>query len=141
MVDAAAVRAGFESASQRIRAVIERHRVSRPTPRITFDIHPRRVVWTLFLDRAAISATRWDVCADLLRAKVSERPEGGQPDGPAAKHPYQQIQIMTAFGEDHWTAPPRICPVTANEAVREMPIDEVLVPLERDDVAKPAADH
>ena len=136
----AAIRPCFERLPQRQRAVVERHRVACPATGVSLDVHPRCKVRAFDFDWAAVGATGRNVGSNPLRTEMGQRSERRDLAWRTTQHPHEQIQVVAALGEDHRTAAVGAAPVAAHEAMREVPVDEVFVPLERHQVAQSAGD-
>ena len=101
-----------------------------------------RVIGAGFLCRAAVQTAQGAARRGVFRPEVEQRAKGGYPLHAAAAKPDQVVQIVAALCQDHRAGLVLAPPVSAHEAVRLVPVDDVLQRLNIDDLTQPAlVDH
>ena len=71
----------------------------------------------------------------MLSVKVRQRAKGGYPQAMLACQPQQDIHVMAAFLQDHGRAFSGVAPIAAHKGVRLVPVADVLVCTDGDDIA------
>jgi len=133
MIDAPAVRSGFQSLQHPVIGHIVGNRQPHPIGSVGIDL--RRVIGTCRLGGATVHAVVRGSLWGVLRFEIGETSK--RSDLPRARigEPNQQIQIMTGFGEDHRACLAGIAPVAADITMGLMPIGHIFIMLNGDQFA------
>src|ERR1700730_2150771 len=134
-VHAPTIRPGLEPSHHSFGRSVERDRGNGEARRIlaeAIEVDTRREVRAGVRDGTAVSAAVGYFGTHRVVREMRERAGRRELLAPA-EDPDEEIEIVAALREDHRPRPRRVSPVAADVAVREVPVDEVLSPIDGDD--------
>src|SRR5438093_10011044 len=137
-VYAATVWPGLERPHHTLRRSIERDRGDGEARGIlpeSIEIHTWREIRAGRGDRAAVGAPSGYLGTDRIASEMRERARRRDLYAPT-EHPHEEVEIVAALRQDHRAALRLLPPVAPYVAVGEVPVDEVLPPVDRDDRAE-----
>jgi hypothetical protein len=94
------------------------------------------VIRALIAGRAAVQAPFGGIWRGIFGTEVEQISDAGQAETSPAQDPAKNVEVVTAFGQNHWRAASLVRPMPSNVAVRHMPKGYFLTVINMDDLSE-----